>query len=1363
MERRSNPRQLISIGALVHPQQGRSWLCTIRDFCQDGMLLVGSSGPRSLKATGANHQPGDLIHLHFSVPTRTGEQHLRLEASIARLLSDGRGMGVRLNVPMKPSQFDLLMDFAIAAGMASGGASGGSQQATAEPAVPAGAGAAAERPSSIERAASRTAAPRKRSPAQAGAGAEVSGLQDEPELRDARIDAGQSAALREKLLKQTARSLQKIMVGFLERCERELLVRARDAGTNARQMMYFEGLDQLEKLRDKLAERFQSGVLAQIRKVSDPEQILAQRRRRETGDSKRLKLVDTDEFEEWLMAADVISKVEGRFSELLFDARAQLGLLAKPWGHKDVVPIGPSVIVWAFDDALGEMFDVRRAVRADIYRQFERALLAELAEFYPALLETLHESRLFPPIEELRQAMLQRDPASQDQGDADQQPQPGATAPGNTSALTSPAMAPSVPRNPFMPAPSSSAEVYKAARELLSLGRRARTIRGQAEDVPLAPPGAAPERRFDAEDVLSAISEIEREIGDAPLTDERLKSRLVQVLKQKYGGRKAFGEDLYDTLNVMENLVESLEQDHFLTDGIRSWIKRLELTLNKLATKDPQFLTPSEQGSHAAIEFLKLLARLGKSCDVRSGIDRDVGQKVDELLQRVVQEFDRNPDIFSEALSEITPLVERQSTAYRSNVERTVQASEGQQKLAHARRAVIEALAPMLEGRQVPELLLQLLNPGWRNLMVHNHLRFGPESHEWQDALLLAEQLLAHLERRADTDDPSFLEPEQLLKRVVSGLNSISFEPGKRTPLVMALSDAIVGDTAGNRAEVQLVDVPAGGAAAALGLKGLLPETDPDLETGNEEARKSFRKAVDRARRINVGEWLAMTDAQGRPLILTIAFVGDEGSNFVLVNRKGVKSKELPLKEMAEGLFEGHITLLDDFDLPLMERASQRMLQNLHNQLTWQATHDDMTGLYNRKEFERLLGSAIQTARHGARQHALMYVDLDQFKIINNAAGHKAGDELLRLVGERIANGLQAEGGRVARLGGDEFGVLLPNIETRHARDLAEETLELVRGERFEWSEHKFSLSASVGLAFIDEGSTDVDTLMSNVDQACYAAKDAGRNRVQEFEPGDARMMRRHGVMEWVTQLDQALADNRLVLNCQRIAPIDAASKDGVHYEILLTMRDELGDLMPPSEFIMAAETYNRVTLVDRWVVERVFDWMAEHRSELDDVGGFAINVSGHSINDETFSDFVLAQFSRTKVPTSKVCFEITETAAIANLDNARDFMNRMRIIGCRFSLDDFGTGLSSYSYLRNLPVDFVKIDGVFVRELATNPDDYAVVRSINEIGHCMGKKTIAEFVESKEILAQLAEIGVDFAQGFGIEKPVPLEDLQIS
>jgi diguanylate cyclase (GGDEF)-like protein len=1306
------------------------------------MLLIGSGGSRSLHATGANPRAGDPLNLHFSVPTPQGEQHFRMQAQISRVLDSGNGMGIRFPTPLQPRAFEVLMDFAVASGMVTNSAAD----------------------------LARGRKPKTDGDAPAAAPQQTEGHADIPEalLRDRRIRDEDAEQIKEHLRRIVTRAVNRISKVFFEKCERDLLVKARDAGTNAVQMMYFEGLDQLEKQRDNIRTKFGRAVVAQIDQISDLETVLEKRRRRESGSNMKLALVETEAFEDWLAVAEVISKTENRYTDVLFEIRSRLGMIAKPWGHKDVVPIGPATLAWAFDDALAGV-DVRRQVRQDIYKEFESVLHQVLANMYPAISEMLEESGVFPSLEEVREAMQRslRRSAPKARPEPTQNYQE-LEAPVREAAMAADgiSVAPRSNYNPFSQKEGGTAEVYKAARELLNLGRRARRLQGAPDEVAFAAPNARPDQRYDPNDILQALSQLETELGDAPVTDKRLKPRLMEVLKQQHGGAKAFGEEMYDTLDVMENLVDSIEQDKLLTEGIRGWVRRLEVTLNKLATKDPEFLDHDAERPHSAVEVLNQLARLGNTQDVRVGIDREVGRRVDELLEKIVTDYDRNPEVFEDVLEELNPLVERQARAYRGNVERTVRASEGQQKLARARRAVARALEPQLAGKQVPDLFLRLMNPGWRNLLVHTHLRHGPNSNEWRDASAIAEQVLAQLNGESKPGAAGYVEPEVLLKRVVAGLNSISFEPGKRTPLVMGLSDALVGDTTGAKTKVKLTPVGTNETEKALGLEGLLPDAAPAIDTDDEGIRQNWSRALDRARRMTVGEWLAMSDEEGRPLILTVAFIGDDFAFFVLVNRKGVRAREITLKEMADGLNQGRITLLDDFDLPLMERASQRMLQNMHNQLTYQAAHDDLTNLLNRREFERNLAAAIETAKTSSAQHVLFYLDLDQFKIVNNSSGHTAGDELLKMVGQRLVEGLKEFPATVARLGGDEFGVLITNVETEPAREIAERLLKLVREQRFDWEDRHYSMSASIGVVFIDEGTVNADAAMRSADEACYAAKDGGRNRVQEYELGDARMIRRRGVMEWVTQLDQAIDDGRLVLNCQRISPIANGMNGngaGCHYEILLTMRDELGDLMPPSEFILAAETYNRVTMVDRWVVENVLKWMADHRNSLDNFNGFAINVSGHSVNDESFADFVLEQFSRMQAPTSKVCFEITETAAIANLDNARDFMNRMKIIGCRFSLDDFGTGLSSYSYLRNLPVDYVKIDGVFVKDLNNSPGDYAVVRSINEIGHYLGKKTIAEYVENDAILGQLREIGVDYAQGFGIEKPGLLANLRFN
>ncbi len=1313
------------------------------------MLLTGSGAARSLAASGANPARGDAIAVHFSVPTPQGQRHFRTQACIARVMESGNGIGVMFDRGVPRDAFDSLIAFAVASGLMSQDAAG---EEEADPAL-----------QRARRQSDSASAPSKNG---AAATAEARAPEIPSDLlRDRRISEAQAKRVVGKVRQVLERALMRISDQFFENAQPELLLSARDAGTNAVQMMYFEGLDQLEKKRHDIQEAFISQVLGQLDRISNLEEVLEKRRRRETGDSAKLELVDTEKFEAWLGVAEIISKAENRYSEQLLDMRAQLGLLAKPWTHKDAVPVGPAVIAWSFDDSL-KVLDLRRQVRQDMYRCFERAVMPMLSNLYTALAQVFEASGAFPSTSEIRDS-LARSAVRRSPSGVRVEPEAYRNM---DSAVREAAMAADgfgagrgrPDYNPYAPAQARPVQAYATARSLLDLSRRARQARGQPSDELLAPADAAEDQSFRSADILNALSEMEAELGDTPLTDQRLKPRLIEILKRRHGDRMGFREEDYDTLDVMESLVRSMESDHYLTQGIREWIRRLEITLNKLAARDPEFLRYEADRPHSAVLMLNQLARLGNAQDVRDGIDREIGRRVDELLGRVVKEYDKNPEVFSEVVDELNPLVDRQVRAYRGNVERTVRASEGQQKLARARRAVLKEMEQRIGGRAVPELILKLLNPGWRNLLVHTHLRRGADSHEWRDQLGLLDQLLGQLSGEIEPGSEGHLEPETLLKRVVEGLNSISFDPSKRTPLIMALSDVLVGDTAGKRSAVRYTEVPASGVAGALGLEGLLQDLDPQIETDDEAVRSSWQKAVDRARRIQVGEWLATSDRQGRPLILTIAFVGDDGSSFVLVNRKGVKIRELILHDMAEGLHEGRITLLDDFDLPLMERASQRMLENMHEQLAFQAAHDDLTQLMNRKEFEREVERAIGTARTGYEQHALLYLDLDQFKIVNNTSGHTAGDELLKRIADALTRELAGETVAVARLGGDEFGILAEGVTTARGRDLANQILNTIRAERFQWDGRMYTLSASMGLAFIDQSTDNVDTAMQYADEACYAAKDAGRNRMQEYELGDTVIRNRHGIMEWVTQLDKALSEDRLLLNCQRIAPVDGAGGGEPHFEILLTMIDEMGDTMPPAEFILAAETYQRMTAIDRWVIERVFRWMSEHRDKLDEFGGFAINVSGHSVNDETFPDFVLEQFSKSQAPTSKVCFEITETAAIANLENAREFMNRMKIVGCRFSLDDFGTGLSSYSYLRNLPVDYVKIDGVFVKDIVHSPGDYAVVRSINEIGHYMGKRTIAEYVENDAVLERLKEIGVDFVQGYHIDKPTPLEQLRV-
>ncbi len=430
-------------------------------------------------------------------------------------------------------------------------------------------------------------------------------------------------------------------------------------------------------------------------------------------------------------------------------------------------------------------------------------------------------------------------------------------------------------------------------------------------------------------------------------------------------------------------------------------------------------------------------------------------------------------------------------------------------------------------------------------------------------------------------------------------------------------------------------------------------------------------------------------------------------------------------------------------------------LRGLANKISYQATHDALTGLINRREFERRLALLLESARQEDKQHALCYMDLDQFKIVNDTCGHVAGDELLR----QLTTLLQAqvrERDTLARLGGDEFGVLLGDCRLQKAGEIAEEFCQTVREFRFVWQEKSFEIGASIGLVSIGSDSGSTTDLLSAADAACYVAKDKGRNRVYIYQPDDKELVTRHGEMQWVSRINRALEENRFHLYYQPIVPLQDI-KENMHVEILLRMRDDTGRLVFPMAFIPAAERFDLMPAIDRWVIRNVFSFC--EASGRDDIV-YAINLSGASLSGEGLMEYLREQFSIYDVRPESLSFEITETAAISNLSEAIHFISELKVLGCRFSLDDFGSGLSSFAYLKNLPVDYLKIDGGFIRGIVDNPVDCAMVESINHIGHVMEIKTIAEFVENDEIYRCIKALGVDYAQGYNIAKPEPLSDL---
>lgn len=1371
MDKRRSPRYPISLNALVHPNDGRSWLCSIRDFCDGGMLLVEQGASRSRRSM-PGISTGGTVGIHFSVPTGSKEKHFRLEGKIVRVMDTG--VGINFPEGMDEDAMTSLFNYSMVSASVEEESAAAEEPAAAAPGqattrqARGGAGrsrAQSAEPQEQDTGAARRAAGISRPSARGGAASANRDL-------DLAFEKGHRGPIKpadwKRIIAAVRREVAKVIpemnAAFFSYMDEELLKLARDAKTNAEQSEYFAAMSNLEKAKKSVGQAFANEVLDQIDNPRDLESLLEERKKIETERKAaqaecrvKLSLVNTEEFEDWLAVANIISRSERSYEKYLQEIRARLAMLVDSWGHLEANPLGAAVFSHAFDGAIREV-DLTKEIRQKVYSGFESKAIPLFRKLYVAVTRLLEESKLFPDLDEDYISPV---------GSPIKSPEPG-----RKTAEKAPEPE---------PGPEDEEEDdddYDLREELEELkqelrgrkfGKRDRggrgrrgggrgRRRGSREEPVVRDLGDALSNLYSA--VRGLDAEEEEDVDYSPLDEVHdLLDEITAARSAGVGGVRAtdhlrqsqlaIAPEMMENLGVVENLVDSIQSDNMLSGTVKDWVRELELTLDKVATQSGNIL--SADNPHQSVEVINQLARLGGA---EAG---SVRRNVDKIIQNITENYDSNPDVFDEAVKELAPIVERQSRAFTGNVQRTVKASEGQQTLANAQRAVVGELDKRLRGREVPEALMRLLMPGWRNLMVNTHLRQGEESTDWQRHVQALDQVVQHVEGTASPQTTeNYMEPEKLLEYIEQGLDSISFEPGQRIPLVNSLRQVLVERDSSR--PVDMVVLKDHSVADVLGFADVDQKENRRQEILKDwESKPEWECSLDRAANIHVGDWLEFT---GDDQVSIVAWSNEDASNFVFVNRRGLKTHELMIEELAVRLAQDEARIMEESDLPLTDRASHRMLQNMHNQLTHQASHDELTGLANRKEFERALEEAIVTGKKDSAIHVAAIIDLDQFKVINNAAGLDAGDVLLKNIADLLEEALKGSEHTLCRVGGNEFGLVIYNCTKDSGISVIKQMTDGIKAYRFDWEGDVFSLTASVGVVVIDSEVQEASVVMRGAGSSCDAAKDAGRDRMHVFEAGDTNIEKRRDIMSFVAQIDNALKEDRFILNCQKIQPVFEDSGGHTHYEILLTVLDENNEPMPPQDFIIAAETYNRMGAIDRWVIKNAFKWIASNILKLDDLGAFSINISGNSLTEDDFMEFVLEQFNETRLPTSKICFEITETAAIGSLDDAIEFMEKMKVIGVEFSLDDFGTGLSSYSYLRNLPVDYLKIDGVFVKDIKTNPSDYAVVKSINEIGHFMGKKTIAEYVEDDEILEILREIGVDFAQGYGIEKKMPITQL---
>lgn len=1339
-ERRAHPRIPVQFGGDVTVRYLHSESCRIKDYGAGGMYIECESISANTLDPSDNIREGDAVGLHFKLEQDGVPRSFRLRARVARVF-DG-AMGVAFYNPHEATMkaINALLNYA--------------------PSV--------ETPEPEEKTG-------------------FSAPKNQDQIKK---------AVRAFVADQMQQTFQTLFVRFND----HLIHKASTAQTNQEQGDFFNGITVIKSKRAALEKNFLEKIVYEFDHTGEFKPRAESKSNAEAA--TELTMIDKDEFEDWLVIQDVISKTEARYETDLNDLTGRLYRLTLKPINNSLNPVGPAVYFQTWAESL-EALGLQHNVLLALFKVLGEHASSKVGEIIAATNKLLTSHGILPvktpemvkrgvslpttpnapaanqPQPESAQpdaapatsgASQQSNPIPQGAQQTPQetpqpaaaqgQPAPTGAAPTTGNVVSLPTMEAgtigSAPPTVF----TSSGHAYSTLQNLQSLRRSTLDYHPATAAEPIDPNSPT----YDSNEVVSVLSILQQEYEAASKDGKtsNLREWVLESLKQKRAPndvKKQISDKQSDAIDVIERLFESMLSSRAIPNSIKPCIRRMEVPILKVVLKDEAFF---QDKKHPARQVLNQLAKLAKTLSAKAGaLNKPVEKTLNEVTKRLLDEFEQDVGIFNEVRDVLDKLVKRQEKVYRQNIERVTQNYEGQQKVRQARRQVLDEINQRVAGNAVPRVILSLLYHGWRDLLVVTHIRKGMDSHEWQVYLQVIDELILRLSTNQEDVAKCKTEVDELLYYLRKGLENVAGNKGENAK-ILARVEELLEPTSNAKPEMVELNEETINQEGNEEFKQFATLLTP--ENLDEAPPQELSKYVDSIRLLKVGNWVTLHLNPEQPERMNIAWIGEEHKQIVLVSPQGAKVLEMDLRQLAEHLRDGKAVIEDDVDLPPVDQGLYDMIQHIYKQLSHHTTHDNLTNLLNRKEFEKLLTKSLQAKETRDIPRSFAYLDLDQFKVLNNAYGHEAGDAFLKMVANCLGD-KDNENLTVARLSGDEFGLLLNCTTPGDAKDFMEQKRKDIQGLRLEWHGDKLTSTASIGLVNIDLSSLEeqiqINQLFQSADAACFAAKNAGRNRTVVYEPESDELHRQEDSMALAAKVNLALEENHLKLYGQTIAPVRLDGEEKPRLEVLMTIQKQadLGINVPT--FIEAAEKYNRMVDIDRWVIKTSFEWMQAHKETVHSMDHVAINLSGQSMNDEGMLDFIVDQFSTTNVETEKVCFEITETTAISNLDSAAEFVNKMKAIGCRFSLDDFGTGHASYAYLKRLPVDFLKIDGDFVRDIHTVPEDAAMVRSINEIAHYMGKRTIAEHVENDEILEMIRDIGIDYAQGYGIGKPRPLEEIQ--
>ncbi|TXH73791.1 MAG: DUF1631 family protein [Thiobacillus sp.] len=1052
--------------------------------------------------------------------------------------------------------------------------------------------------------------------------------------------------------------------------------------------------------------RFVQGVLDAL-KQARPVQTQATRDTTDGG----LALVDELDFEDWLATSSEANKLEEQFREQLSDIEPRIGQLFGFACDHNNNPFGPAVIGHAYRGALQDVPVLAKA-RQVAYVTLRDVLTELLAPLYAELLALLPVSQA--EVERHKPAVSPQHAAAPASDDASPPAQPEGLA-------SSP---PAQPRG----------TLNRLAGSLLDF------FRGQPPAPGAAPPtgatgtpaagGAMPGYAPQPQGMPAAAGAGGGVAGQAmmPGTPGIAHSPVLQRLAAAGALPPAVTHEMQRSVDMFGALFDTMHAEKSVSEGMRPFFQQLETSLIKLAMADPEFLASPAHPAHKVLNTLDRISMVagddGKITDAR------LLRLMSRWTDRINAEADKNPGVFEEARTQLERVVKPLLHERAARVFRLQEMCEGRQRAEVVKQRILRDLLKRLENeRAVPNAVIELLNGGWRNVLLIAEMRHGVDSDEAREAWQVLQQLCTWLDTD-QTEPPTTAQIQALLQQIDQALTQVCADKFAQDRIVDQLATALFDE---GKSQHQRTSV-----AARL----------------DDAASEPLSEAQDNlAERLRVGDWLQFKSLDAP---LNLIWIGDQPPVYVFANYRGIKKLDLKRQDLLQSLEDGEAQWTEDLELPLMDRSYSAMIQKMQRDLLWQASHDPATGLANRKSFFRAIRRNWLRSQTADSGYAIGVIQFDISKPTGETAGVEIRTPILRDYA-RIMPTLLPPNALLARSGESGIAFWIEAAGQASAQAQTEALLHALTAHPQEINGTRYRVQPAAGLAWARDCITP-EVYYDNANAACARARESGMPVVQyDSEADESGVL---ALAEWAHELTAILANNQLSLNCQPVAAAADAARTPLYYEVLLHPTAEGERNIATRDLIAVAERLQRITEIDRWVVRHVLQWMRAHSDTLARIGGLSINLSGQSVTNPLFLKYLQAELTRGDLPGDKLIFEISEADAVEGHAQTQLFMRQLQRHGCRFTLDEFGAGNSSYTSLKSMKLDYLKIDRALVREIGTSMIDEALVRSILETGSFLEIKTVAGFVENEEALAKLAEMGVDCVQGYLIGEPRALENL---